>query len=415
MDQILHDLDEVIMPGVTHWNHPRFFGYFANSSPPPAIAAELVSAALNSNAMLWRTSPAATELELVVCGWLADFLGLPPMFGTINDTASTSTFYAMVAARHRAFPEVRTRGMRNAPAMAVYASDQAHSSVDKAVLAAGLGSDSVRKIPSDGELRMDVGALERAISEDLSTGILPLAVVATVGTTAATSVDPVADIASLCERYGAWLHVDAAYAGPAAALPEFQWIFEGVERADSVVVNPHKWLFVPIDLSVQFLREPDSMREAFSIVPDYLETKEDATNLMDYGISLGRRFRALKMWMVFRSMGTEKMREAIREHIRLGALLASWVDDHPDFERLAPALFSVVNFRYRPNGASGDLNSINAGIVDAVNASGEVFLTTASIRGDLAIHAAIGNLGTSEQDVEALWAAITRAAGATTL
>lgn len=411
MEAIIADVDRLILPGITHWNHPRFFGYFATTASPSAIAGELMSSALNANAMLWRTSPAATELETVATRWLAKLIGLPDWLGTINDTASTSTLYALVAARHAADPEIRTKGLTSSSPMAVYASHQAHSSVDKAVMTIGFGTDALRKIPSDAEFRIDVNLLADAMEHDLTEGIQPAAVVATVGTTATTSVDPIAPIAELCERHGAWLHVDAAYAGMAGVLPEFRWIWEGVERADSVVVNPHKWMFVPIDCSVLFLREPDKMRTAFSIVPDYLRsaTGTESHNLMDYGISLGRRFRSLKLWMVMRRMGAARIREAIQEHIRLGHLLASWIKDSSDFEQLAPAPFSVVNFRYAPAGVHPS-NLLNERIVDEVNSSGKAFVTTVPILGKVAIHVAIGNLWTAEKDVKLLWELIQSAA-----
>jgi aromatic-L-amino-acid decarboxylase len=401
---ILEDLDRIVVPGITHWNHPRFFGYFATSAPAPGIAAELISAAINANAMLWRTSPAATELEQVVCGWLAEAAGLGRLFGFITDTASTSTLYALVAARHAAVPDVKARGLGSASPMAVYCSREAHSSVDKAVAAIGLGLDNLRKIPVDDELRMDPDALAAAVEEDVSNGVRPAAVVATVGTTAATSVDPVRPIAEVCRQYGVWLHVDAAYAGAAALVPEFRWIFEGVEDADSVVVNPHKWLFVPVDCSVLFLRDAARMRQAFSVVPEYLTTAEPADNLMDFGVSLGRRFRALKLWFTIRTMGLDGIAEAIREHVRLALLLDGWVASEDDFELLCPTRFSVVNLRYAPRGQDeARLDEINRALTAKVNATGDAFVTNAVIGGRVAIHVAVGNLGTTEADVRALW------------
>ena len=409
---ILDDLDRVVLPGVTHWNHPRFFGYFAVTGSLPGIAGELVSAALNVNAMLWRTCPAATELEEVTTRWLAQLIGLPAWFGMIHDTASTATFTALAAARHRVDPSARTRGLAGGPRMAVYASDQAHSSVDKAVLALGLGTDNLRKIPSDGAFRMDVAALSAAIASDVRAGIRPAAVVATVGTTATTSIDPVDAIASVCKRNRVWLHVDAAYGGVAAALPELRWILAGAERADSLVVNPHKWLFVPVDCSVLWLRDPEATRSAFSIVPDYLRTSEEATNLMDYGIALGRRFRALKLWMVMRSTGTDGIRAALREHVRLAQLLASWVEGDPSFELAAPVPLSVVNFRLAPAGLpDAERDGMNQAIVDAVNAGGEAYLSSSRIGGRVTLHAAIGNLGSTQTDVEALWGLVRAEAG----
>lgn len=405
---ILEDLDRIVVPAVTHWNHPRFFGYFSITGSVPGIAGELLAAALNVNAMLWRTSPAGTELEEVAVSWLARLLGLPDWFGLINDTASTSTFTALAAARHRADPAARTRGLAGGQPMAAYASEQAHSSVDKAVVALGIGLDNLRKIPTDSSFRMDPAALGAAMASDAAAGVRPAAVVATVGTTVTTSIDPVASIAEACRTHGAWLHVDAAYAGAAAAVPELRWVVEGAEQADSIVVNPHKWLFVPIDCSVLYLREPEATREAFSVIPDYLQSTEPVANRMDYGIALGRRFRALKLWMVLRIMGTEAIASAIREHVRLARLLASWVEAEPGFELAAPAPLSVVNFRFVPtSGAEGlgpeEVDRQNEAIAAAVNAGGEAYLTTVRIGGRLALHVAIGNLGTTEADVAALW------------
>lgn len=409
IEAILEDVDRLLLPGVTHWNHPRFMGYFGITGSVPGVVGELVASALNVNAMLWKTSPTATELEMVATRWLASLLGLPPWFGTIHDTASSATFSALGAARHRCLPEVRSHGLAGAPPVAVYTSDQAHSSVDKAMIALGLGLDSLRRIPSDAAFRMDPDALGEAMTEDAASGVRPMAVVATVGTTAATAVDPVPAIASLCARYGAWLHVDAAYGGAAAAVPELRWVLEGADQADSLVVNPHKWLFVPVDCSVLFLKDPEAMREAFSLVPDYLRSSDDAPNLMDYGLPLGHRFRALKLWMVLRSMGTEGIAAALREHVRLARLLAGWVEETPGFELAAPVPLSVVNFRHTPPGTSPEqLDALNARLAEAVNATGEAYVTTAELHGRRAIHAAIGNLATTEDDVRALWSLVLR-------
>ena len=413
---MLGDLDAVILPAITHWNHPRFAGYFAVTGSLPGIAGELIAAALNVNGMLWRTSPAATELEAVATRWLADLLDLPRWFGLIGDTASTNTFTALAAARHRIDPAVRTRGMAGAAPMAVYASELAHSSVDKAVLALGIGTEFLRKVPTDGMFRMDPAALDAAIAADLAAGIRPAAVVATVGTTASTSVDPLEAIAAVCAARGVWLHVDGAYGAAAAAVPELRWILRGAERADSLVVNPHKWLFVPIDCSVLYLRDPEATRAAFSVVPDYLRSTDEAANLMDFGLALGRRFRALKLWMVLRAMGTEGIVAALREHLRLAQVLASRVLGEPGFELAAPVPLSVVNLRYAPAGITGEAqDALNDAIAAAVNAGGEAFVTTARIAGRSAIHVAIGNLGTTEADVAAVWDLIRSAARALNL
>ncbi|HUH11790.1 MAG TPA: pyridoxal-dependent decarboxylase, partial [Longimicrobiales bacterium] len=304
MERILADYERLIPPATTHWNHPGFLAWFAVTGSGPGILGEMLAAALNVNAMVWRSGPAATELEEVTLGWLRQLVGLPAGFhGVINDTASSSTLYALAAARESA-TDLRVReeglaGRPEVPRLRVYCSEEAHSSVDKAVLTLGLGLSGTRRLPTDEALRMDPAALEAAIAEDRAAGIRPLAVVATVGTTSTTSVDPVPAIARICRREGLWLHVDAAYGGAAALVPELRWVMEGAGEADSVVVNPHKWLFVPIDCSALYTRRPELLRAAFSLVPDYLTTDEpEATNLMDYGVALGRRFRALKLWFV---------------------------------------------------------------------------------------------------------------------
>jgi aromatic-L-amino-acid/L-tryptophan decarboxylase len=412
LETILDDVGRILVPGILHWNHPRFFGYFGITGSTPGVAGELVAAALNVNAMLWKTSPAATELEGVATRWLASMLGLPQWFAMITDTASSATFSALAAARHRAAPQARMSGLAGGPLLALYASDQAHSSVDKAVIALGLGLDHLRRVPSDEAFRMDPVALEEAMARDAAAGIVPMAVVATVGTTAATAVDPVPSIAAACRRHGAWLHVDAAYGGAAGAVPELRWVLDGVGRADSLVVNPHKWLFVPVDCSVLYVKDPEVMREALSVVPDYLRSDEPVRNLMDYGIALGRRFRALKLWMVLRAMGTEAIAAAIRGHVRLAGLLAGWVEQEAGFSLAAPVPLSVVNLRHVPEAgmAPEAQDAVNARLAEAVNATGEAFVTTARIGGRLAVHAAIGNLGTTEDDVRALWDTIRRCA-----
>lgn len=407
-ERIFEDFERVILPGVTHWNHPGFFAYFAITGSGPGILGEFLAAALNQQAMLWRTSPAATELEEVTLAWLRRLLHLPDTFeGVIYDTASISTLHALAAARERALPDVRAKGL-GAEACTVYCSDQTHSSIDKAVILLGLGHESLRKIPSDAEFRMNVDALREAVAADRAHGRTPLAVVATVGSTSTTSVDPVRQIARLCADENVWLHVDAAYAGVAAMVPEHAHLLDGAARADSLVVNPHKWLFTPFDLSVLYCRDMDLVRRAFSLVPEYLTTNEtgDVKNLMDTGIQLGRRFRALKLWMVLRHFGTDGLQARLAEHIRLARLFASWIDDSPRFERLAPVLFSVVCFRALPaGGAAGEaaINTFNEQLMDAVNRSGEIFVSHTRVNGRFAIRLAIGNLHTAEAHVARAW------------
>jgi len=411
-EAIMADFERVIVPGLTHWNHPGFFAYFAITGSAPGVLADLLSAALNQQAMLWRTSPAATELEGVTLAWLRRLVGLPDSFeGVIYDTASIATLHALVAAREAAIDGVRSKGLggrSDVPPVRVYCSDQAHSSVDKAVIAIGLGHDSLRKIPSDDEFRMRADLLRAAVAEDRAAGRLPIAVVATVGTTSTTSVDPVAEIAGICAAERTWLHVDAAYAGVAAMLPSHAPVLRGAERAESVVVNPHKWLFTPFDLSAFYCRRMDVVRAAFSLTPEYLRTTdaEAARNLMDTGVQLGRRFRALKLWFVLRSFGARAIRAHLAEHIRLAQALAGWIDAHPDFERMAPVPLSVVCFRWKPTSSlatDAALDAANEKLVDLVNQTGEVFLSHTRLRGRIAIRIAIGHLRTTEQHVRRAW------------
>ena len=405
-DAIFADFERVILPGVTHWNHPGFFAYFAITSSAPGVLAEFLSAALNQQAMLWRTSPAATELEEVSLRWLQRLVGLPDAFeGVIYDTASVSTLHALAAARETAVPDVRAAGLAgrgDSRGVAVYCSEHAHSSVDKAVILLGLGHGALRRIPADGEFRMRADLLAQAIERDRAAGVIPIAAVATVGTTSTTSVDPVADIGEICARERVWLHVDAAYAGVAAMVPGYEWILRGADRADSIVLNPHKWLFTPFDLSVLYCRRMDVVRQAFSLTPEYLRTSEGEAgvrNLMDTGIQLGRRFRALKLWMVLRHFGAEGLRAHLAEHMRLARLFAAWVDGSDRFERAAPVPFSVVCFRLRGEAADED----HARLLDAVNATGEVFLSHTKLEGRYALRLAVGNILTTERHVARAW------------
>src|SRR5947207_4239553 len=405
-DAIMADFERVLVPGLTHWNHPGFMAYFAITGSPPGVLADFLSAALNQQAMLWRTSPAATELEAVTLGWLRRLIGLPVTFeGVIYDTASIATLHALVAAREAAVEEVRRKGLAGrtgVPALRVYCSDQTHSSIDKAVITIGLGHESLRKIPSDDRYQMRADALAAAIREHRAAGVRPLAVVATVGTTSTTRIDPVPAIAELCARERLWLHVDAAYGGVAAMLPSHAHVFAGVDRADSVVVNPHKWLFTPFDLSAFYCRRMDVVRAAFALTPEYLRSAEapGVRNLMDTGVQLGRRFRSLKLWMILRAYGARALRARLAEHLRLAQELASWVDAHPDFERMAPVPFSVVCFRWKPAGLNDDaLDEANERLIDAVNQTGDVFLSHTRLRGHVALRLAIGHLRTTERHV----------------
>jgi aromatic-L-amino-acid decarboxylase len=396
--RILRDFEQQVLPAVTHWNHPGFFAYFATTGSTPAILADMLSAALNTNGLHWKTSPAVAELEHVTLAWLREWIGLPPeFFGIIYDTASTTSMHALVAARELKHPEARVEG--STPNLVVYTSEQSHSSIEKGAIAIGIGQKNVRKVPVDSEFRMRPDALARLIEEDLKAGKQPICVVATVGTTSSTSIDPVATIVEICERHGLWLHVDAAYAGSAAILPEYKYILRGAERAHSLVLNPHKWMLTPIDTSVFYTRRPDILRQAFSLVPEYLRASGDprAIHLMDYGVPLGHRFRSLKLWFVMRYFGREGIERVLRSHIAMAREFAAWVDADRRFERVAPALFSVVCFRYQGS------DEQNQQIMDAVNASGKVFLSSTVLNGKLVLRIAIGNLGTSMDDVKTAW------------
>jgi len=410
MEQIVSDLDRLIVPALTHWSHPSFFAYFATSTSGPGILGELLTAAFDNKAMLWRTSPASTELEEVTLDWLRQMMGLDPgLTGIIYDTASVSSMHAIAAAREGVEQRIREDGMSgrpDLPLLRIYISEQAHSSIEKGVITLGLGQRALRKIPTDAEFRMDVRALAAAIEEDKRAGYLPFCVVATVGTTSTSSIDPVREIVPLCEEHALWLHVDAAYAGSAAIVPEFRPILAGCDRADSLVTNPHKWLFTPFDLSVLYCRHMDLLKRAFSLVPEYLKTpeQEKVRSGSDYGIQLGRRFRALKLWMVIRYFGHEGLAARIREHVRLANLFASWVESAADWELMAAHPLALVCFRSHPSGfAENDLDALNEAIMHGVNASGRALLSHTKLNDKLTLRLSIGNIRTTEAHVRAVW------------
>src|SRR5437764_12761564 len=346
-EKILADVDRIIVPGMVHWGHPSFLAYFGWTVTGPSILGEIITAPLNVNAMTWRTSPAATELETVVIGWLRQWMGLPDQFdGVVYDTASVGIMHALAVAREEAAPSTRKRGLigAQAPVFRVYASDQAHSSVEKASIALGLGEENVQRVPTGPEFRMDMAALRVMIEGDLREKFKPLAVVATVGTTSTASVDPVPEIAKICREHKMWLHIDGAYGGGFAMLPEFEWLAEGWNEADSITINPHKTLFVPLDFSVLYVRDLERLRRLFTLVPEYLrgDTVEAEKNYMDYGIQLGRRFRALKAWVIWRSLGREGIIARLREQVRLANLFAEWIKESDRFELVAPVSMGVV-------------------------------------------------------------------------
>jgi aromatic-L-amino-acid/L-tryptophan decarboxylase len=405
--EIFPDVNKKIMPGITHWNHPDFMAYFNSTSSGPGILAELLTAGLNVNGMAWHTCPSVTELEEKMMDWYKEMFNLPKNFwGIIYDTASTSSMHGLAAAREQlSHLKIRVKGMagrNDIPKLRIYLSEQAHFSIDKSVVTLGFGLDSIRKIPVDDKFKMIPEKLKEAIEEDRKNGWLPCCVIATVGTTSTTSVDNVDEIGTICNKEDIWLHVDAAYAGTAAILPEMQWIFKGIDKADSLVINPHKWMFTPIDLSLFFTKKPDVLRRAFSLSADYLTGQsKDATDFMDYGIQLGRRFRSLKSWFIIRYFGVEGLQNRIREHIRLAKEFAAWIDSHPDFERMAPTDFGVVCFRAHPkkNDNENELNALNEKLLNKINESGRLFLSHTKLNGKYVIRISISGLRTFENHV----------------
>jgi aromatic-L-amino-acid decarboxylase len=412
LERIMNDFHEIILPGITHWNHPRFFAYFSITSSYPGIIGEMLCSALNVNAMLWKTSPAATELEEVVTDWLRQMLGLPDQFeGVINDSASVSSLCALAAARDHVGLNIRENGLAggNLPKLRIYTSEEAHSSIEKAAIVLGIGQRGVKKIRTDEAFRMDQRQLTQSVEEDVNRGVKPVCIIPTIGTTSTTSIDPVKGISELCKRYGIWLHVDAAYGGSAATIREMRPLFTGWENADSIVINPHKWLFTPIDCSILYCRRPEVLKQAFSLTPEYLRTAEadNVTNLMDYGVSLGRRFRALKLWMIIRALGAEGIANIIREHISYAKRLESIIRADPNFELLAPVPFSTLVFRFFPkdsrSGNDVQINTLNERLMDAVNQTGQAFLSHTRLRGKFGIRLTIGNIKTTWEDVILAW------------
>jgi aromatic-L-amino-acid decarboxylase len=416
LDDIFSDIYRVIVPGVVHWAHPQFMSYFGCTTTSPGILAEMILGALNVNAMTWRTSPAATELETLVLDWLRQWLGLPGEFGgVVYDTASISTMHALATAREVAAPHTRELGLsgRDLPRFRIYASDQAHSSVEKSAIAIGIGEQNVQRVPSDSEFRMDMVALRKMIASDLQQNFRPLAVVATVGTTSTASVDPVPKIAEVCRAHKIWLHIDGAYGAGLALLPECKWITAGWSQADSLVINPHKMLFVPFDFSALYVRDLERVRRLFTLVPEHLHLRDPAgaeINYMDYGVQLGRRFRALKAWVVWRAFGREGIAARIRDHLRLANLFADWVRINSGFELAAPVSMGVVCFRFI--GADQEnSDTLNSEIVERINASGRAYLTQTKLNGRTVMRVGFGNVLTTEQHARNAWELIRETAG----
>jgi aromatic-L-amino-acid/L-tryptophan decarboxylase len=408
MNELIADLDKIILPGVTHWQHPNFMAYFNSTASGPGILGELVSAAFNTNGMVWKSNPAATELEERVLNWFRDLIGLPEnYFGVVYDSASVSTLHGIAAARENTGHDIRSKGLCGMPKFRIYSSDHAHSSVDKAALTLGIGLEGICKVPSDNNFAMIPSELQKMIDDDRKRGYLPFCVAATVGTTSSTAVDPVNEIAKICEKEKLWLHVDCAYAGVTAILPEKRKYFAGIECADSIVFNPHKWLYVPVDFSILYTRKPEILKRAFSLVPEYLKTPEDGRviNYMDYGVQLGRRFRAIKFWYVIRYFGVEGLRARLRDNIRLAAQFAQWVDEDPDFERLAQTNFGTVCFRAHPENINDEesLNELNAKLLNNVNATGKMFIVNTKLNGVFTLRMVSSGLRMEDRHIKLAW------------
>src|SRR6184192_823581 len=423
-EKILGDIDQDIVPGMVHWSHPMFLGYFGWTTTAPAILGEIITAPLNVNAMTWRTCPAATELETLVVDWIRQWMHLPQEFGgVVYDTASVGVMHALAVAREEAAPSVRKHGLvgAGAPVFRIYASEQAHSSAEKAAIALGLGEENVQRVPTDSHFRMNLGAMREMIARDVASrgrGIKPMAVIATVGTTSTASVDPVPEIATICRENKLWLHIDGAYGAGFAILPEKKSLTDGWSEADSIVVNPHKSLFVPLDFSVLYVRNLERLRRVFTLVPEYLrgDTVEAQKNYMDYGIQLGRRFRALKAWVIFRSFGREGMAARLREFVRLANLFADWINSDNGFELVARVSMGVVCFRWVgsarradrtpqrgvPTGES-DLDALNSEIVGRINASGRAYLTQTKLRDRTVMRIGLGNVLTTQEHLRTAW------------
>jgi aromatic-L-amino-acid/L-tryptophan decarboxylase len=414
-DSLMADLEEIIMPGITHWQSPNFFAYFPANSSPPSILAEMIISTLGAQCMIWETSPAAAELEEKMMIWLRDLIGLPSYFeGVIQDTASTATLAAILTAREKATGfRINDEGIGGDRSLRVYCTGQTHSSVEKAVKICGIGRKNLVKIPVRPDFSMDPEKLREAVKADVKKGFLPCCVVATICTTGTTAIDPLKTIGEICVKNRIWLHVDAAMGGTALILPEFQWMLEGREFIDSFVFNPHKWMFTNFDCSAFFVRDPEILIKTFEILPEYLKTRTrgSVNDYRDWGIPLGRRFRALKLWSVIRMYGVEELREKIRNHIRMAKRLAEMISSEPDFEILAPVVINVVCFRYKPKGIPEDqINGINEALNHRLNDSGKIYLTHTSINGIYTLRMVTGQTNVTMEHVGKAWELIKKTA-----
>jgi aromatic-L-amino-acid/L-tryptophan decarboxylase len=416
-ENIMRDFTDIILPGITHWQHPSFFAYFPANSSYPSILGEMLTAALGAQCMIWQTSPAAAELEERVMQWLASITGLPGDFtGVIQDSASSSTLCAVLSAREAVTGfAANERGLRQTAALTAYGSSETHSSIEKDIKIAGIGKENLRKVGTDGNFAMLPEDLDQALAEDKKKGFLPCIVVASVGTTGSTAVDPVREIGEICKKHGVWLHVDAALAGSAMVLPENRWMIDGLELADSYVFNPHKWLFTNFDCSAYFVRDKGALIRTFEIMPEYLKTKEDSAvnNYRDWGVQLGRRFRALKLWFVLRTFGVEGLRRTVGGHTRWAGEFAGRVEQAENFELLAPVPLNTVCFRYLPAGISDaeEINRINGELLEAVNATGNMYITHTKLSGKYALRLVVGQTYVERRHVEAAWELLNITAG----
>ncbi len=411
-DRIFEDFKTIIIPGMTHWQHPSFFGYFPANSSAPSVLAEMLTATLGAQCMIWQTSPAAAELEERVMQWLRDMIGLPPAFeGVIQDTASTATLCSILTARekHSNFG-VNEKGFDPTKRFVVYCSSETHSSIEKAVKIAGIGKERLHKVAVDDSYAMDTKMLERAIEGDLAQGLTPLCAVATIGTTGSTAIDPIRAIGNICKRHNIWFHVDAAFAGTALILPEMRWMSDGIELADTFVFNPHKWMLTNFDCSAYFVRDKEALVRTFEILPEYLKTpeKSEVNNYRDWGVPLGRRFRALKLWFVIRSYGIAGLQAIIRNHLAMAKSLAQTIRETPDFELLAPLSVNLICFRYHPKGVDDmvTLGTINEQLEHALNASGKIFLTHTKLHGEYTLRMVIGQTQVTQSDIDSAWGLI---------